>query len=335
MSQTQDIGFFKDVSIRDIFPNENDFSDWIFKKENLDLFAEQLNLPEINPVERESYVGTYRLDILAEETDSPENKIIIENMFGTSNHDHLGKLLTYLAGKTGINSHVTNAIWIVETARDEHRDAIKLLNERFAGTNFYLVEVAFKKIGESLPAPFFDVVERPLVFNETSRKTRSARSSDGTKTESRVNLFSNIWNGFCEFAFNEDENDLSEICPNFLKKTQRDRNYLYVSASKYFHVPIYLGFKVRQNDDSLFFSFDFPEDKMEQIKAIDFSDIAKKYDFESSGIVSPGENGNKPHVSFIKCGVGLTDEANWPKIFKLCTDTVKLTAMKLKEAFNV
>ena len=71
---------------------------------------------------KEAYVGSYRCDLIAvDETDG--TKIIIENQLEASNHDHLGKIITYASG---LDAQVI--VWIVKQAREEHRSAVEWLN---------------------------------------------------------------------------------------------------------------------------------------------------------------------------------------------------------------
>lgn len=66
-------------------------------------------------------------------------------------------MITYAAGK---GAEVV--IWVVAHARDEHRQAIEWLNQHTdSDFGFFLVEVELWKIGDSLPAPRFGVVEQP------------------------------------------------------------------------------------------------------------------------------------------------------------------------------
>ncbi|MCM1224755.1 MAG: hypothetical protein NC548_60930 [Lachnospiraceae bacterium] len=87
-------------------------------------------------VERESHVGDFNVDILAYETDT-NRKIIIENQLEYTNHDHLGKLITYASGKSA-----DIIIWIVKQAREEHKLAIEWLNNHTDETiSFFLLEI--------------------------------------------------------------------------------------------------------------------------------------------------------------------------------------------------
>jgi len=92
------------------------------------------------------------VDLVAE--DDSGNLVIIENQLERSNHDHLGKLITYL---TALEAKV--AIWIVREPRPEHVKAVAWLNETSSAA-FYLVKVEAIQIGESPPA--VDVEPQPV-----------------------------------------------------------------------------------------------------------------------------------------------------------------------------
>lgn len=50
--------------------------------------------------------------------------MLIENQLEQTNHDHLGKILTYASG---LDASVV--VWVVAAARDEHASAIEWLNK--------------------------------------------------------------------------------------------------------------------------------------------------------------------------------------------------------------
>lgn len=106
--------------------------------------------------EEESPVGDFSVDIFAREIDTGR-KIIIENQLDSTNHDHLGKLITYASGKSA-----EIIVWLVKHAREEHRVAIEWLNNHTDDkVVFFLCEIKLYKIGNSSPAVKFEVVERP------------------------------------------------------------------------------------------------------------------------------------------------------------------------------
>ena len=154
----KELGRISRCKVRDIWKNENEFSDWLFdqeKPEHIELLSDALGLDNIMTLTREENIGGFRADIIGEESDTGK-KIIIENQFETSNHDHLGKIITYAAGKDA-----SIIIWIVEEARPEHSSAIEWLNNNMTEKGFFLVQIEVIKIGDSLPAPTFTIIQKP------------------------------------------------------------------------------------------------------------------------------------------------------------------------------
>ena len=101
-------------------------------------------------VEREHPAGDFSADLVAE--DESGDPVIIENQYNRSNHDHLGKLITYL---TAIGAKA--AIWIVEDPRSEHISAISWLNES-SPASFYLLKLEAVQIENSVPAPLLTLI---------------------------------------------------------------------------------------------------------------------------------------------------------------------------------
>lgn len=148
------IGKIEDVPIREVWSHEErGFSMWL--KDNLDLLAETIGFDTLTLLEREKKVGTFELDLLAE--DRNNNLVIIENQLEATNHDHLGKVLTYFS-----NLDAKTAVWIVTDARPEHVKAIDWLNEISPDDiAFFLVKLAAYRIGSSEPAPMFTLITAP------------------------------------------------------------------------------------------------------------------------------------------------------------------------------
>ena len=99
---------------------------------------------EITVDETESSVGYFNVDIYATETGT-DRKIIIENQLEDTNHDYLGKLITYASGKPA-----DIVIWVVKRAREEHRSATEWRNNHTdENIAVFLVEIKFYQIGSS------------------------------------------------------------------------------------------------------------------------------------------------------------------------------------------
>ncbi|MBS7804054.1 DUF4268 domain-containing protein [Rhizobiales bacterium TNE-4] len=147
----QSIGRLERVHLRTVWKHEAyDFTQWL--QDNADVLNEALNISLVN-IDREQAAGAFSIDLVAE--DENGNKVIIENQLEKSNHDHLGKLITYLTAM-----QARTAIWIVSEPRPEHVAAITWLNDNNAA-RFYMVKVEAVRIGQSPPAPMLTVIVGP------------------------------------------------------------------------------------------------------------------------------------------------------------------------------
>ena len=178
--------------LRSIWAHEaRDFSKWLSQEENLALLSETVGI-DIVLSELESSVGGFSVDLFATE-EGTERKIIIENQLEDTNHDHLGKIITYASGK---GAEVI--IWIVKRARDEHKQAIEWLNQHTdENIGFFLLEIELWKIDDSFPAPKFNVIERP---NDWAKTMKAVENLSETKK-----LQFEFWQAFTEYAFSKDK----------------------------------------------------------------------------------------------------------------------------------
>lgn len=165
------LGKLQEVDIRKVWPHEQyDFSKWLSAEENIQELGNTLNL-SLTDVETEKFVGSYRCDILCR--DEITGKIVlIENQLEQTNHDHLGKILTYASG---LDASVV--VWVVASARDEHASAIEWLNKHTDDSiSFFLIEIHAYKIGNSEPAPQFKIIEQPNDFVKTVKHIAQDKS---------------------------------------------------------------------------------------------------------------------------------------------------------------
>lgn len=148
------------LSIRDAWPHEErDFSPWLAEEDNLSELAFALGFGRgaFLLEQTEARIGDFRADIIARVGGADGDRILIENQFSQTNHDHLGKIATYAAGLDA-----KFVVWIAERIREEHRAALDWLNSiTDDGHGFFGVELELWRIGDSPPAPRFNLVSRP------------------------------------------------------------------------------------------------------------------------------------------------------------------------------
>jgi hypothetical protein len=200
------------VELRDVWGHEAiDFTNWLAQTENLDALSEEIGV-DIKLIKTEANVGKFSVDILAEE-EASGRKIIIENQLEDTNHDHLGKIITYAAG---YDAEII--IWIVKDVRDEHQKAIDWLNEHTdENISFFLIKIELWQIEGSNPAPKFEIMVSP---NEWAKAIKTS-PANGELTETSIKKLE-FWTEFKEFVVNKDK--------NFRLQSPRAQHWYNVSA---------------------------------------------------------------------------------------------------------
>lgn len=187
------LGRIEQVELREIWKHEaTNFTNWLAKPENLDLLSEEIDV-EISLIDTEYNVGRFSVDIYAEES-NVNRKIIIENQLERTDHDHLGKLITYASG---LDAEII--IWIVKEVLEEHEQAIDWLNENTdEKISFFAVKMEVWKIGNSEPAPKFHIISKPNNWSKSVKQSAQKPSLSETKI-----LQQKFWEGFREYVQRE------------------------------------------------------------------------------------------------------------------------------------
>ena len=157
-------------SVRSVWKDEaRDFTPWL--AENLPALSEALGF-DLELTAREAEVGDFSVDLLAKDLTSG-HPVVIENQFGTSNHDHFGKVLTYASG-----FDATAVVWLAERFREEHRQALDWLNQRTdSETSFFGVLIEVFRIDNSPPAVSLQPVVFPNKWQKEQRRSVDRRAS--------------------------------------------------------------------------------------------------------------------------------------------------------------
>jgi len=190
----QNLSKLNKVELRDVWGHEAiDFTNWLAQKENLDVLSEEVGV-DIKLIKTEASVGKFNVDILAEEETSGR-KIIIENQLEDTNHDHLGKIITYASG---YDAEII--IWIVRDVREEHQKAVDWLNEHTdENINFFLIKLELWQIEGSNPAPKFEIMVSP---NEWAKAIKNDVAS-GQLTDTKIQQLE-FWKKFKDYVAKHD-----------------------------------------------------------------------------------------------------------------------------------
>lgn len=182
----QPLGRLEPVGAREVWGHEaHDFTPWLLL--NGDRLGEALGI-ELELRAAEHPVGGYSLDLIGHDITN-DAVLMVENQLEQTDHTHLGQVLTYAAG-TG----AATIVWIATSFRDEHRQALNWLNEQTSeDTHFFGVQVSVVRIGDSAPAPLFDVVAKP---NDWQKRVRAVTRAEGVSE--RAERYRSFWSLFLE-----------------------------------------------------------------------------------------------------------------------------------------
>lgn len=270
--------------LRKVWPHEAlDFTPWLSQDENIGILADAVGL-DITVDETESSVGSFNVDIFASETGT-DRKIIIENQLAETDHDHLGKLITYASGKSA-----DVVIWVVKRAREEHRAAIEWLNNHTdEKIGFFLCEIKLYRIGSSEPAVKFEVIEKPNDWAKEIKRNELSRPLLQQRYD--------YWVAFQDYAFSKpmfaknfsrrkpsqdhwmDFSVGSSACHMAVSQIQRRNELdveLYINEDKELFRQLFQNRTTIENESGIEFDWrELPERKASRIvieKKVDFLD---------------------------------------------------------------
>ncbi len=294
-------------NLRSVWPNEaSDFTPWLAQDDNIAILADAVGI-DIAVEETEAPIGDFSADIFATDT-STGRGIIIENQLECTNHDHLGKLITYAAGKSA-----DTIIWIVKQARDEHKAAIEWLNNHTdSNIGFFLCEIKLYKIGNSEPAVKFDVIEQP---NDWSKHARGHEETNVTGQQRY-----NYWVAFQKYTSNNEQ-----FMQNFTHRKPSALHWsIYTVGSRDCHIGVLQVRRRGRLEIELFIGNN--KDLYHRL-------AAHKDEIESqTGITFDWQELPNRKASRIITGINVDfDNTNsWPAQFDWAADTI----LKMKAAFT-
>ncbi len=168
---TVEFGKLEDIDLRNAWMHEaHDFTPWL--ADNLEWLSDAVGI-WLELQGTEVSVEQFSADILAQNQDDGSN-VLIENQLETTDHTHLGQILTYLAGL-----EAQTVIWIAKDFQEAHLSAVRWLNENTTDTfAFFAVRLKVVRIGDSPLAPIFEVLERPSGWERQLRGISREKRED-------------------------------------------------------------------------------------------------------------------------------------------------------------
>ena len=303
------LGKLEQVNLRDYWKHEAlDFTNWLAKEENLNLLSEEIGI-DIVLKETEASVGKFNVDILAIE-DNSDRLIVIENQLEQTNHDHLGKIITYASG---FDAEVI--IWIVKDVRDEHKQAIDWLNEHTNDKiNFFAIKMELWKIDNSSPAPKFQIISKP---NNWAKALKSS-SSKPTRETKLTMLQLEFWSEFKEYLQNSQ---------SFLKPRKPRAQHWYdmsIGNSK-----AHLSLTIVSNQNLMTTGIYIPDSKefyyeLEQNKEAIENELGFKFEW------MPLKNKKASRITLSRGNVNIVDTEHWNEYF----EWFKNKSEKIHKVFN-
>lgn len=178
----QAFGTLQRLDLRSVWPHEeHSFTPWL--ERNLSILGNLIGM-ELELIARESAVGPFSLDLLLKDVGS-DRIVVVENQIEPTNHDHLGKLLTYAAG-----NEASAAVWIASAFRDEHRQALDWLNgQTHHNIEFFGIVLEALQIDDSKPAPHLRLVSFP---NDFRKRTAERRDQPTARGEAYLEFFQTL-----------------------------------------------------------------------------------------------------------------------------------------------
>ncbi len=290
------LGRLEKLDLRTYWKREaTDFTPWLAQEENIQLLSEIIGI-ELEVQSQEESVGPFNADILCKDTIN-DHYVLIENQLERTDHTHLGQLMTYAAGLDAVT-----IIWIAQKFTEEHRAALDWLNRITDDTfTFFGIEIELYKIGESNPAPMFNIVSKP---NDWTKQVKKSTSTQSTTEIKRIQQ--EYWQGL---------KDYMEIKKSFVKmQNPLLQHWTNIAIGKSnFH----LSASVNSRDNSINIWLNImgakAKENYEKLYEISFENSLKEV---SHDLVWDKMEGRKMCAVMLKASADFTNRADWSNQFE-------------------
>ncbi|MGL6197117.1 MAG: hypothetical protein ACRC2T_20090, partial [Thermoguttaceae bacterium] len=160
------------VSLKTHFGSEPEFSKWLASDEGIEYLRDVLGVDlttegiEVKPNNKFSSDIVFSID-------GQDDKVVVENQYGRTDHSHFSKLITY-----AVTNKAKFAVWIAEEIHPEHKASVDWLNQNTnQNINLYVFKAVIEKIGGSGECFSLACVCEPdeegkIKMTETSEKSK-------------------------------------------------------------------------------------------------------------------------------------------------------------------
>lgn len=308
------LGRLEKIDLRNYWRREaTDFTPWLAKEENIQLLGETIGI-ELEVQSQEESVGPFSADILCKDTLN-DHFVLIENQLERTDHTHLGQLMTYAAGLDAVT-----IIWIAQKFTEEHRAALDWLNRITDDTfTFFGIEIELYKIGDSSPAPMFNIVSKP---NDWTKQVKKSATNPNI-TETKL-LQKQYWFGLKEYMeTNKSFVKMQNPLPQHWTNIAIGRSNFYLSAtvnSRDSTINIWLniqGENAKENYDKLY--------------ALAYEDSLKEI---SKDLVWDKMEGRKMSAVMLKTAGDFTNQNDWNNQFQWFKEHIEKYTRFFKERLS-
>lgn len=291
----------ENVDIRNIWKHEErDFNKWIAEK-GIKLLMKEIGFDDVEVLDVEKNVGDFYADLVVKVSDLEGDKtLVIESQLTKTDHDHLGKLLTYSAG---LNADYI--VWIAPEIREEHKNVIDWLNNIVESSDqnigFFLVKIEVWKIENSPPAPKFTIVSAPNNWTKIIRKRgRTSSSSIGEKGKASFNFLSELYS------------KLSNYLPNLRPPSISTSNAyeIRLGTSKAY---IRIGINVSQKYIRV--GYVFEKELFNNFQSIE-KELKSLFPDEELRIENPENYKRYAFADIFKYNADIQNEGSWPELIE-------------------
>lgn len=215
-------GKLEKVDLRELWHGESsEFTPWIAEEENLVELGNIIGM-ELVPQDREQKAGAVTTGIVCRDMLTGQS-VVIGNQLDSADGEHLGQFITLAAG-----SEAGTIVWIAKAFPDEFITTLHWLNN-IAGESvkFFAIEIEVYRIGDSLPAPEFNIVVKPDGWVKQLDRTAPSRKLSDTEL-----LELEYWQGLKNFM--EENNSFVKLLgtpPKSWFNAARDKGRYFLSVT--------------------------------------------------------------------------------------------------------